>query len=326
MNPPPDGIAPWAQFGFGLHLKRIGSEHPGFNAFILRGRSGPVAVINGATHGDEYEGPTVIRELIAIVDPGRLHGTLVLIPVLHEDAFFAGTRCHPKDGSNLARVFPGDSRGNQAERVAALFLGQVLRHANYYLDLHSGGVLYDLLPWTGYIRTGRPDFDQKQASMAACFDKFWCWVGLGNPGRTISTAVDNGIPAVYTENRGGAGVHPDDVRDLHRGLRNFLLRFGFLKGPMPRLKKQSIRQATDRHETTIQLHHPSPAAGLFTPAVSVGEKVRKGALVGIVYPLGKKTGLQVKATHPGTVVSLRRKRSVARGDALASLVVLFRPR
>ena len=327
IKPPPKDENPaWLRLPPGLHFRRVGKGPPGFSAFIIRGKPGPVAVINGATHGDEYEGPTVLRELVRLINPRDLRGTLVIIPVLHEEAFFAGTRGHPKDGSNLARVFPGDPRGNQAERVAHLFLNQILRHADYYLDLHSGGVLHDLLPWTGYIITGRSEIDRVQAAMAACFDDFWCWGSPYNPGRTISAAVDNGIPAVYTENRGGAGVHPDDARDLHRGLRNFLLRFGFLKGATPRLKKQSIRLTTDRHEVTIQLHHPSPAGGLFISAVALGDKVRKRALVGTVYPLGGKTGIPVRATHPGTVISLRRKRSVATGDALASLVVLPRPR
>lgn len=314
----------WARLAPGLHLKRVGPGHPKFSAFVLRGRPGPVAVINAGTHGDEYEGPTVLRDLVGLLNPRALRGTLVIIPVLHEDAFFAGTRGHPVDGSNLARVFPGNPRGNKAARVADLFLKNVLRHADYYLDLHSGGVAYDLLPWCGYIITGRPEIDRVQHAMAACFDAYWCWGSQPAPGRTLSSAADEGIPAIYTEDRGGGSVHPDDRKALHRGLRNFLVRFGFLRGPMPRLKKPPVRMATDKDEAHLQIHQQAPATGLFMPEVSLGDHIRRGQRYGVIYPLDKTKGIPVKAKKSGTLVCIRRKRSVATGDALANFVPLPR--
>jgi predicted deacylase len=279
-------------------------------------------VINGATHGDEYEGPTVLRELVASINPRTLRGTLVIVPVLHESAFFAGSSCHPADGSNLARAFPGNPRGNQAERVASLFLGTVLRHADFYIDLHSGGVAYDFLPWSGYLITGRPEIDGIQRDMAACFDDYWCCGSPRLEGRTLSSAADEGIPAIYTESRGGGGVHPDDRKALHRGLRNFLIRFGFLKGPAPRLRKVPIRLAANSDETQIQHPHPAPSDGLFIPAVSAGEHVRKNALLGVVCPMNEESDISVRAKHRGSVVAIRRRRSVRARDNLATVVLL----
>lgn len=311
----------WARLAPGLHRKRIGTK-PAFTAFVIRGRPGPVALINAGTHGDEYEGPTVIREFVSRINPQTMRGTLVLIPVLHEDAFFGGTRCHPRDGSNLARVFPGRTDGNNAERVAELFLRTTLLHVDYYLDLHSGGVAYDLLPWCGYIVTGREEIDRVQADMTACFDDYWCWGSQPATGRTLSAAADAGVPAIYTESLGGGGVLPSDVQALERGLANFLIRFGFLPGPLPRLRRPRIRMAQSKEETHIQLHHPSPIQGLFIRAVSPGDVVRKGATLGVVYPLDRPAGATVKASHSGTIVSLRRQRSVLAGDALATIVEL----
>lgn len=312
----------WAQLPPGCHLKRVGTGHPKFAAWIFRGGPGPVAVINGGTHGDEYEGPTVLRELIDLLDPRQIRGTLVIIPVLHEDAFFAGQRCHPQDGSNLARVFPGDPRGNQAARVADLFLNKVLSHADYYLDLHSGGEAYDLLPWCGYMITGRPEIDRVQAKIAACFDDYWCWGSFYAAGRTLSSAADSGVPAIYTECRGGGDVHPDDHRAMHRGLRNFLIRFGFIKGTLPRLKKPPVRIAQSKDEAHLQTHHPAPVDGLFIPSVTSGQVVRKNSLLGVIHPLHKSGSTKVRANQSGTVVCLRRQRSVTSGEALATLVAL----
>jgi len=305
----------------GRHLIRVG-QRPGFSAFVLRGTPGPIAVINAGTHGDEYEGPTVLRELVEMIEPRKLTGTLVIIPVLHEAAFFGGTRCHPIDGSNLARVFPGDPRGNNSARVAHLFLRKILRHADYYIDLHSGGVSYDLLPWVGFMQSGSQERDQTQARMTACFDDYWCWSSRYNPGRTISAAADAGIPAIYAEALGGGGVGPVDQTGFHRGLKNFLMRFGFLAGKMPRLKPQVMRVATSNTEAHIQLHHPAPVAGLFIRVVEPGHKVQEGGRLGEIHALGKRAPVTVRASHAGTVVSLRRQRSVAVGDALATVVAL----
>ena len=319
MNPK-RGTAFWDRLPPGRHTQRIGSRGPAFNVTVLRGRPGRAAVINAGTHGDEYEGPTVIQSWIDSLDPARIRGTLVLIPVLHEAAFFAGTRSHPIDGSNLARVFPGKPKGNHAERLADQFLRRVLRFADYYLDLHSGGVAYDLLPWCGYMITGQRELDAVQHEMAACFDEYWCWGSPYLAGRTLSSAATEGVAAIYTESRGGGGVHPEDVTALDRGIRNFLRRFGFLSGGLPRLKQQRVRLARRSDEAHLQLHHPAPGAGLFLPAVAIGATIRKKALLGRVVALDQKSSWPVLAEHGGTVVCLRRKRSVERGDALATLV------
>jgi predicted deacylase len=158
--------------------------------------------------------------------------------------------------------------------------------------------------------------------MAACFDDYWCCGSPRLEGRTLSSAADEGVPAIYTESRGGGGVHPDDRKALHRGLRNFLLRFGFLKGPAPRLRKPPIRLAASRDEGQIQHLHPAPADGLFIPAVFAGERIRKNALLGVVCPLDEGSVISVRAKHRGSAVAVRRRRSVRAGDNLATVVLL----
>ena len=64
----------------------------GFEVFVWRGETaGKTLLLNGATHGDEYEGPTFLSELARDWRPQQLSGTVVAIPVLHEAAFFAKT-------------------------------------------------------------------------------------------------------------------------------------------------------------------------------------------------------------------------------------------
>jgi predicted deacylase len=241
-----------------------------------------------------------------------------MVPVLNEAAFFAGQRVHPVDNGNLARAFPGKARGSVTSRLAHLFDTQLLAQATHYVDLHSGGAAYALLPWVGYL-TRNDAIGRKQRAMAACFDEFWCWSGPFLPGRTLSAAHERDIPAIYVECQGAGGIEPKDLAALDRGLNKLLLWIGCIAGRPPTLSRQKTRTSSDAEEAHLQVHHPAPHDGLFIPTVELGTRVRKGGILGAVHALGDSRLLPVKAERNGRVVLVRRQRSVRKGDALFTL-------
>ena len=303
----------------GFHRRRIARDGVGFETFIWRGGSGPVLLVNGATHGDEYEGPTLLQQWVQRWKPRVLRGTVVFIPVLNEVAFFAGARCRPDDGANLARSFPGHRRGSPTRRLARLFNDQMLAQATHYLDCHSAGTANRLRPWVGYMTEVAAPVERTQRIMAACFDRFWCWSGPFLPGRTLSSAAERRIPAIYTECRGAGDVAAIDLAGLDRGLRHLLITLGLVPGPEPRLRRQITRITHSARETHLQVHHQAPHDGLFIPRAKLGDKVRRGGPLGEVLDLSGK-GAVVRAEQTGRVVVIRVQRSVRRGDALAVLV------
>jgi len=302
----------------GFHRRRFQAGDVGFDAWIWRGSTGPTLLLNGATHGDEYEGPTLLRQWAETWRPARLCGTVVMVPVLNEGAFFAGQRCHPADSGNLARAFPGSARGSVTARLAHLFDTQLLAKVTHYVDLHSGGVAYELLPWVGYL-TREDQIGRTQRAMAACFDSFWCWAGPFLPGRTLSAAHVRNIPAIYVECRGAGGVEAQDLQALQRGLENLLQWTGCLPGPPRALRRQKTRTAGDPQEAHLQVHHPAPLDGLFGSTAKLGQRVRKGQALGFVHGLGSSKKVPVKAERTGRIVLVRNQRSVRKGDALFTL-------
>src|SRR3954451_16176642 len=87
--------------------------------FVATGtRPGPTLAMLAGVHGDEYEGPVAIADLLAGHDPAALAGTLIALPVANPPAFAAGTRTSPLDGLNLARCFDGDAAGSASQRLA----------------------------------------------------------------------------------------------------------------------------------------------------------------------------------------------------------------
>ena len=303
----------------GFHRRRLQARGVGFDVFVWRGGPGPVLLVNGATHGDEYEGPTLLRQWAARWRPARLMGTVVFVPVLNEAAFYAGQRCHPVDGGNLARAFPGRAGGNPTARLAQLFDTQLLAQCTHYADLHSAGAAYQLVPWVGYITHPDAAIDRQQRAMAACFDALWCWAGPYLPGRTISAAHDRKIPAIYVECSGAGGIEPRDLHDLEAGLRQLLQWSGLVPGAPRKLRRQKTRLTRDADEAHLQVHHPAPHDGLFVPAVPLGRHLRRGQALGTVLALDGRKASPIRAERAGRLVMIRRQRSVRRGDALFTL-------
>ena len=99
----------------------------------------PHLLVTAGVHGDEFEPMAAVRELIRALDPmrPRLRGRVTLAPVVNEAAFLRGQRT-AEDGLDLARTCPGRADGTITERVAAS-LSQLIRAADYYIDLHTGG-------------------------------------------------------------------------------------------------------------------------------------------------------------------------------------------
>ena len=46
---------------------------------VIANGNGPTVILEGGNHGDEYEGPIVIGELIRDLDPGAIEGRLILM-------------------------------------------------------------------------------------------------------------------------------------------------------------------------------------------------------------------------------------------------------
>ena len=78
---------------------------------VIKNGDGPTALMTGANHGDEYEGPIALQELAATLKPADVTGRVIIVPFFNYPAFRAGTRTSPIDRGNLNRLFPGKPAG-----------------------------------------------------------------------------------------------------------------------------------------------------------------------------------------------------------------------
>ena len=101
----------------------------------------------GSTHGNEYEGPVAIKQLLGEIDLAAVTGRIILIPVLNVEAFRSGTRDSMEaDRVNLNRAFV-EGAGKQptlagiTHRLAAFVRDFIWPCVHVVIDLHSGGNL-----------------------------------------------------------------------------------------------------------------------------------------------------------------------------------------
>lgn len=277
---------------------------------------GPTLVVTAAVHGDEYEGVEVIAQLFRMLEPQWLKGTLMLLPVANLPAYEAAQRSSPIDGLNLARVFPGDASGTITQRIAYWMTAKLLKSADFYIDLHSGGIAGNIPTLIGYIHDQRP---LGQASLAGA-RAFGAPVLWGHPlplapGRTVSAATDLGVPSLYTEAPGGGYARPEDVACFTQGVINVMRHLGMLAG-------QPEPQAMTHHlfgDGNLDSVISAQNAGYFRAEVDLLATVRKGDLLGTVRDFAGQVTEEVRADRDGVVIMLRRLHRVHVGDGLAHI-------
>jgi len=289
-------------------------------------QAGPHLLITGGVHGDEFEPIAAIRQLIGVFSAKSEHvagfsGRLTLVPIVNEAAFLRGHRC-ADDGLDLARTCPGKHDGTITERTAHE-LSQLIRSADYYIDLHTGGTEFSVWPLAGYMLHNDASVLNVQRRMARSFNLPLIW-GTSNQheGRSLSVARDANVPAIYCEYYGSATCRADGVTAYVDGCLNVMSEVGILRRDLPTARVEFIVEDASPSSGHMQVCHPSPLAGYFEPAVSLGERVAQGSLFGTVHDLAQGRLHAIHAEHDGIVIVLRTFPRVNVGESVGLVLQL----
>lgn len=105
---------------------------------VLHGaQPGPTIWLSGAIHGDEIVGVEIIRQVMDELEPSRLSGVVLAVPVVNVFGFVIESRYLP-DRRDLNRSFPGSKRGSLAARLARLFIDEIVSRSDTGIDFHAG--------------------------------------------------------------------------------------------------------------------------------------------------------------------------------------------
>ncbi len=277
---------------------------------------GPHVLITGGVHGDEFEPMVALRRLHALLESAELRGLLTLVPVVNESAFRRGQRTGD-DGLDLARVCPGRADGLPTERVA-FALSSLIRSADYYIDLHTGGTALSVWPLAGYTLHRDGAVLDKQRALARAFNLPVIWgTDPTLDGRSLSVARDANIPAIYAEYLGGGRCDAAGVRAYVDGCLNVLGLVKLIDHPPPPSRVVHVVEDDRPQSGHMQRCYPAPIDGFFEAAVELGQPIRAGAPLGeVTDPLGRERH-PIISTQTGHVLVLRTFPAVRAGDSLA---------
>lgn len=285
------------------------------------GKPGPTIVAIGGTHGDEYEGPVGLKNLIRELDPARLvAGRLIVIPVLNVPAFRAARRDSPLDGENMNRVFPGDANGTITRRIAHFVTTEVLARADVVIDLHSGGAGFEIIRCMSFHQVDDPAAYARFRETALLFGTPFVMIYTGAMGTGLLTeeAEAMGKITIGSELGYGASTDLDGVRWARHGTRNVMRHYGLLDEPVvdltpPGLDRQRVVSATD-----IDRYVTAPVSGISEPLVPIGAFVRKGQPVARIHDFERidEPPVEIVADGDGHVMCRKFRAATEQGEVV----------
>jgi N2-acetyl-L-2,4-diaminobutanoate deacetylase len=286
---------------------------------VARNGDGPTALLTGANHGEEYEGPVALMDLAFTIDTSQISGRVIIIPAMNYPAFRAATRTSPIDRGNMNRSFPGKFDGTVTQKIADYFQRVLLPMADMVLDIHAGGKTLDFIPFACAHRL--PDKTQ-EARCVAAMEAFaapysMMLLEIDSVGMYDSAAEEMGKVFVSTELGGGGSSSARSNAIARRGIRNVLIHSGILKGEIETVKSVMLDMPSGDCFTF------SEHDGLFEICTDLGESVSKGQMIARVWPV-ERTGSAPSVYHAsmdGLVTARHFPGLINMGDCMVVLSV-----
>jgi len=286
---------------------------------VFKNGAGPTILLTGGNHGDEYEGPIAIMNLIRNLDIDKISGRVILIPALNYPALKSGTRLSPIDGKNMNRAFPGNANGTVTDMIADFLYRFVLPLCDVVLDFHAGGTKMSFLPTSVIHRL--PDKDQmaRTINAARAFGAPNCLVleELDAGGMLDSAVEDMGKVFISTELGGGGGTTPQTVSIAANGAHDVLVHFEILAEPALGTGNTRFLE-TPEDAYVIALH-----SGILQFTRDLGKRVAAGDTIGYIHDIDHPTAAPkvYRAGVSGLVIHQHVCGQIGRGDCLCVIAV-----
>ena len=252
---------------------------------VAKNGNGPTALLTGANHGEEYEGPVALMELAHTIDAAQVTGRVIIVPAMNYPAFRAATRTSPIDKGNMNRSFPGRPDGTVTEKIADYFQRTLVPMADVVVDIHAGGKTLDFIPYAAVHRL--PDASQEARCVAAmkafAAPYSMMMLEIDTVGMYDDAVEAMGKIFVTTELGGGGSSTARSNAIARRGIRNVLIHAGILAGEIEAQPSVMLDMPSDDCFTFAE--HD----GLFDLCADLGAEVRKGDVIARVWP-AERTG------------------------------------
>lgn len=262
---------------------------------------GPTLCLVAAVHGDELNGIEMIRRVIFDIDPAKLTGTIIGVPVANIMGFRRNSRYLP-DRRDWNRYFPGNTHGSSASRLAHSFFSKIILQCDALVDLHTGSFHRTNLPQL------RADLaDERVARLAQSFGVIAVLNSRGNPNSLRAAAVRAGIPAVTLEAGEPMAMQSEVVEEGVTAIMTLLGKTG-----MYGKKKRWNRIAPVYYRSTWVRANQS---GILFSKATLGQRVKEGDVLGTVTDPVTNARTTIKSPYQGRIIGMALDQVVLPGFA-----------
>jgi len=291
---------------------------------VVHGASpGPVLAITAGSHGTEYASILALHKLIATLDPTRLRGTVIIVPLVNVPAFEQRVpHLNPVDRKNMNRFYPGNPGGTQTERVSFLMTREIVEKSDHLIDLHGGDLDESLRPYAYWTVSGNAAQDSISRGMVLAFGLDHIIISTDRPKDPAAsrylenTATTRGKPSITAEAGYAGTVMAADIDALVTGCLNVM---GYLR-MLDRAVQPVARPVWIERTITVT----SDSTGVFHPLVERSQSVSAGTRLGYVTDyLGRKL-FDVTAPETGIVLYINALPTILKGGTIANIGLLKR--
>ncbi|MFM7347024.1 MAG: succinylglutamate desuccinylase/aspartoacylase family protein [Tagaea sp.] len=283
---------------------------------VLNGAPGPTVLAVAGVHGDEYEGQVALLDVARDLEPSSLRGRLIVVPAANMPAAIAGKRTSPVDGGNLARVFPGKGDGPPTAQIAEGIVRLLLPHADFVLDLHSGGRTLEYLPCAFSRLPADKALRARVVDALAAFGAPDAGVVVkpGAVGTFLSAVHAAGKVGISSELGGAGSLTSATLAIARQGVARFLA-FAGVTIPPPKPVATRFLAVEPAHFLR------SPGRGLFEPVASLGQTAAAGDVAGRLHDVERpeRAPETIRFEAPGIVMCRRVPARAEPGDVLFHL-------
>ncbi|MCR9205397.1 MAG: succinylglutamate desuccinylase/aspartoacylase family protein [Halobacteriovoraceae bacterium] len=238
---------------------------------VIRGiNKGPTLGITAALHGNELNGISTIFKLVEAVDPQKLSGNLILVPISNVPGYLLNQRVF-SDGADLNRIMPGQEKGTGSQMYAHQFINKIVAKFDYLLDLHtaSSGRVNSL-----YIRA---DLESEETRNLAYLQNPQIIVQkYDDPGTLRSWANENNIPAITIEIGNPDAFQHSLIDETMEGLTNTMTYLKMIEGDVQDLVADAV---VCDHSYWIY----SSRGGIIDVFPNLADTIKEGDVIAKVY-------------------------------------------
>lgn len=254
-------------------------------------KKGPCLVIFSVLNGIELNGLEIANEIVKTIKPTQIAGTIIAIPVMN----VYGLTHYPKNlpsGGKLSHCFPGDENGSYGQRIAHLVTNEILKKADYCIELETGGLNHNILPQV-YC-----NLENRRARELAKVFRSPVVTNITLQGNFLRQTTEELHVPLLVYQAGEAMRFDENAINLGvEGIKNVMRAIDMLE-------KESIQKFTpifSQDEEWITAHK----GGILHPTITLGQTIEKGEKIGTISdPFGADISEPITSHQKGIVVGL----------------------